>query len=79
MNCNENLSEPNELGYQFCIDKGLTNYCSEQRLNFHVIQVWRFNELITRILIDSKTGDPIKEEKNIEQIKLIIEMLKISK
>lgn len=65
------LSPPNELGFQFGIDEGLTEYAHQKQwqtantflppIKITVLQVWKDDTCVSYLLIDEETNNPVKE------------------
>ena len=65
------LSEPNEMGFQFGINESLTDYAHKKQwqtattflppINVTVMEVWKDDKLVTYLLVDDKTNEPIDE------------------
>ena len=70
------LSEPNEMGFQFGINESLTDYAHKKQLqsannylppiNVTVMEVWKDDKLVTYLLVDEKTNEPIDEAQSFE-------------
>ena len=84
-----NLSEPNELGYQFGINKSLTDYAHSKQLqsvgtylpsvDITVLEVWRDDKFQTYLLVDEKTNSPIDESAGFEAAAVCIDKYKLIK
>lgn len=59
------LTEPNELGFQFGLNKSLTEYANKEQLQYgngvlpalygwKVLEVWKDNNRITYLLLDNE-------------------------
>ena len=82
------LSEPNELGYQFGINKSLTDWAHQEQNNFGnimpsvditVLEVWKDNKLETYLLIDEKKNKEIDEAQGYEAAAVAIDKWKLVK
>lgn len=82
------LSEPNELGYQFGINKSLTEWAHEEQNNWGnimpsvditVLEVWKDNKCESFLLVDEKTNKPIDEQIGYEAAAVAIDKWKLIK
>lgn len=84
-----NLTEPNEMGYQFGINKSLTEYANKEQLNYggstmpslkgwKVLEVWKDDTRITYLLVDDK-GKEIADSGGFEAMACKIDMYKKTK
>lgn len=82
------LSEPNELGYQFGINKSLTDWAHQEQNNWGnimppvditVLEVWKDKKLETYLLVDEKTNNPIDEAQGYEAAAVAIDKWKLIK
>lgn len=80
------LSPPNEQGFQFGVDKSLTEYAQTEQynagnvlpaINYHVLQVWKDDKLVTRLIVDSKTNEPVKDVAGFEACAAHLDMMKL--
>ena len=64
------LTQPNELGFQFGINESLTEWAHQEQNNWGnilpavditILEVWKDNERKAYLLIDEKTNEPIDE------------------
>lgn len=86
----ENFSEQDEKGFQFCIDEELTDFCKTEQpspadpkvtlpaIPYTVLQVWQWAKFRCWVLIEDETHIMLREEHNDFQMRLIIEALKMS-
>ena len=81
------LSPPNEDGFQFGIDKSLTEYAQTRQFNagnelpaipYHVLQVWKDDKLVSRLIVDSKTNEPVADMPGFESIAARLDMMKLA-
>ena len=83
------LSEPNEQGFQFGINKELTKYTHESQPQWGgkdlpsvavtVLEVWKDNKIVSYLLVDEKTNEPFKEVSGYEACTCAIDAFKLSK
>ena len=83
------LSEPNEAGYQFGIDKSLTDYAHKEVIQsattslppvkITVLQVWKDDKHITNLLVDEKTNKVLQECHGFEATAVAIDKFKLIK
>lgn len=84
------LSEQNELGFQFGINKELTEYAHKEQYNWGgnvlpsmdltVMEVWKDDNRIAYLIVDEKTNQPVKEvDSGYEACAVAIDALKILK
>ena len=83
------LSEPNEMGFQFGVDDSLTEYAHKEvvqtatkslpPVGITVLQVWKDDQLVTRILVDEKTNQPLEEAAGFEAAAVAIDKYKLLK
>jgi len=82
------LSEPNELGYQFGINKSLTEYAHKTQLNWGnelpgvdvtVFEVWKDNKFEAYLLVDEKTNKELKDYTDFESAAVGIDQYKLAK
>ena len=82
------LSEPNELGYQFGINKSLTEWAHQEQNNWGnilppvditVLEVWKDGSLVTYLLVDEKTNKEIDEAQGYEATAVAIAKWKLIK
>ena len=80
------LTPPNEQGYQFGVDEGLTKYAQTEQynagnvlpaINYHVLQVWKDGNLASRLIVDSKTNKPVYDTGSYEAIAAHLDMMKL--
>lgn len=80
------LSPPNEQGYQFGVDESLTKYAKTSQFNagnelpaipYHVLQVWKDDKLVTRLIVDTKTNEPVFDENGYEACAAKLDMMKL--
>lgn len=80
------LSAPNEKGYQFGIDESLTHYAKTSQynagnelpgINYHVLQVWKDDKLVTRLIVDSKTNEPVDDVAGFEAVAAKLDLMKL--
>ena len=81
------LSEPNEMGFQFGIDEELTNYAHREvvqtatkslpAVKITVLQVWKDDKLVSRLLVDEKTNKPIEERADFEAAAVAIDKYRL--
>lgn len=81
------LSAPNELGFQFGLNKDLTEYANKEQLQcggsslpalkgWKVLEVWKNDERITYLLIDDK-GNGMGENGGYEAMACKIDAYKL--
>ena len=82
------LTPPNEQGFQFGIDEGLTEYARSSQyndgnelpaINYHVLRVYKDDSLVSMLVVDSKDNRPVKECKGLEACATYLDMLKLAK
>ena len=80
------LSPPNEQGFQFGIDESLTKYAKTEQfnygnplpaINYHVLQVWKDDNLVTRLIVDSKTNEPVDDVAGFEAVAAKLDLMKL--
>ena len=80
------LSPPNDKGFQFGIDKSLTEYAQTSQFNagnelpaipYHVLQVWKNDKLVSRLIVDSKTNEPVADMPGFESIAARLDIMKL--
>lgn len=81
------LTSPNEQGFQFGLDNSLTEYAKSEQLNggnvlpaidYHVLQVWKDDNLVTRMIVNSKTNEPVYEAPGFEACAAHLDIMKLS-
>ena len=81
------LSEPNEAGYQFGINKDLTEYAHKEQNNWGnilpsvditVLEVWKDGELVSYLLVDEKTNKEIDEASGFEAAAVALDKWKLA-
>ena len=81
------LSEPNELGYQFCIADDLTEYAHKEQNNWGnilppvkitVLEIWKNDTRAGWLLIDEETNDVLKDYADFEATAVGIDQYKIA-
>lgn len=80
------LSEPNEMGFQFGINKSLTKYAHEKQwqtaarylpsVNITVMEVWKDDKCVTYLLVNDETNEPIDEAQGFEAAACAIDKYK---
>lgn len=84
----KNLSDPNELGYQFGINSSLTEYAHKEQNNWGnilpavditVLEVWKDDKFITFLLIDEKTNTELQDTNGFEAAAVAIDKYKLIK
>ena len=83
------LSEPNEMGFQFGINKSLTEYAHQKQyqdaniylpsVDITVLEVWKDDKLQAYLIIDEKTNQPIDEASGFESAAVCIDKFKLLK
>ena len=81
------LNEPNEKGYRFGINKGLTEYAHQKQwqttntylppVNITVLEAWKDDKLETYLLVDEKTNQAIKEAQGYEAAAVALDAFKL--
>ena len=81
------LSEPNERGYRFGINKDLTEYAHQKQwqtantylppVNITVLEAWKDDKLETYLLVDEKTNQAIKEAQGYEAAAVALDAFKL--
>ena len=80
------LTPPNENGFQFGVDESLTSYAKTEQFNvgntlpaidYHVLQVWKDGNFVTRLIVDSKTNTPVKDLPGFEACAAHLDMMKL--
>lgn len=80
------LTAPNDKGFQFGVDKSLTEYAQTEQynagnvlpaINYHVLQVWKNDNLITRLIVNSETNEPVKDVAGFEACAAYLDMMKL--
>lgn len=82
-----NLSPPNEQGYQFGIDESLTDYAHKEvvqdknsslpPIKATVVQVWKDDKMVSRILIDEETNNVLEDMPGFEAMAVAIDKYKL--
>lgn len=81
------LSAPNELGYQFGIAEDLTEYAHNEQygwggtmpgVKITVYEIWKDNHREGWMLIDEKTGNPLKDYDDYESCCVGIDQYKLA-
>ena len=84
----KNLSEPNDLGYQFGINTSLTEYAHKEQnswgnilpsIKVSVLEVWKDDKFQTFLLVDEKTNKEIDEAVDFESAAVCIDKWKLVK
>lgn len=84
----KNLSDPNELGYQFGINSSLTEYAHKEQNNWDnilpavditVLEVWKDDKFITFLLIDEKTNKELQDTNGFEAAAVALDKYKLAK
>lgn len=84
----KNLSDPNELGYQFGINSSLTEYAHKEQNNWGnilpavditVLEVWKDDKFITFLLIDEKTNTELQDTNGFEAAAVALDKYKLIK
>lgn len=82
------LSEPNELGYQFGINKSLTDYAHKEQNNWGniippiditVLEVWKDGNFVSYLLVDEKTNTELQDCKGFEDAAVALDKYKLVK
>ena len=83
------LSKPNEMGYQFGINKSLTEYAHQKQwqtadkflppVGITVLEVWKNDKREVYLLIDEKTNNTIDEQFGYEAAAVAIDKFKLLK
>ena len=60
------LSPPNEKGFQFGINHTLTKYAHGYKLKITTLEVYKEDKLVSFLLVDEETNEPIKDCQGIE-------------
>ena len=80
------LSEPNEMGYQFGINKSLTEWAHNEQNNWGnilpgikvtVLEVWKDGNLVSFLLVDEETNQAIDEAAGYEAAAVAIDKHKL--
>ena len=80
------LSPPNEKGYQFGVDESLTKYAQTEQFNYgnplpaikyHVLQVWKDGNLVTRLIVDSETNETVDDIAGFEAVAAKLDLMKL--
>ena len=89
LNGETKLSEPNELGYQFGINKSLTEYAHASQpkwgggdmpsVDITVLEVWKDNKFEAYLLVDEKTNKELKDYTDFESAAVGIDQYKLAK
>ena len=82
------LSAPNDMGYQFGINKSLTEYAHKGQANsgnalppvdITVLEVWKDDKLVTFLLVDEKTNNEIQDCNGFEAAAVALDKFKLLK
>ena len=68
------LSPPNEKGFQFGINDNLTKYEHGFDLKITALEVWKDDRIVTMLLVDEETNEPLKDCQDIESAACAIDM-----
>ena len=89
LNKKPKLTEPNEMGFQFCVNEDLTIYAKSAQLQWGcstlppvditVLEVWKGNEFKTFLLVDGKTNKELCDVYGLESAAAKIDMYKLAK
>ena len=60
------LSPPNEKGFQFGINDNLTKYAHKFGLKITTLEVWKDDRLVSFLLVDEETNEPMKDCQGLE-------------
>jgi len=80
------LSEPNEMGFQFGINKDLTKWAHDEQnnwgnimpsVNITVLEVWKDDVRQAYLLVDEKTNEPIQDCNDYEAAAVAIDKYKL--
>lgn len=81
------LTPPNEQGFQFGIDDSLTEYAQKSQFNggnelpaipYHVLQVWKDDKLVSRLIVDDNTNEPVADMPGFEAIAARLDVMKLA-
>lgn len=83
------LSKPNEMGFQFGVNKLLTEYAHKEQwqtantrlpsVDITVLEVWKNDKRQTYLIVDEKTNQPIDEAQGYEAAAVCIDKYKFLK
>ena len=68
------LSPPNEKGFQFGINDNLTKYAHGYKLKITVLEVWKDDKIVSYLLVDEETNEPLKDCRGIEATGVAIDL-----
>ena len=83
-----NLTPPNEKGYQFAVNKYLTDFAQTVQENWDiqmppvdmsVLEVWKNNNFYAYLIVDSKTNEEIDRAFDFDAVIVKLELYKLNK
>lgn len=81
------LSEPNEMGFQFGINKSLTEYAHKEvvqdahsslpAVDITVLEVWKNDQRVSYLLVKDGTNEPVDDQQGYEAAAVAIDKFRL--
>lgn len=81
------LSEPNEIGFQFGINKSLTEYAHKEvaqdaynllpAVDITVLEVWKDDKCVSYLLVKDGTNEPVDDQQGYEAAAVAIDKFRL--